>query len=31
MNACFSRLGEMVNSYGGWENYVKETAGDSIS
>ncbi|MGA4661471.1 hypothetical protein ACK6U2_13600 [Citrobacter braakii] len=31
MNACFSRLGEMVNSYGGWENYTKETAGDSIS
>ncbi|POP44956.1 hypothetical protein CHU32_13835 [Superficieibacter electus] len=22
MNACFSRLGEMVNSYGGWESYV---------
>lgn len=21
MNACFSRLGEMVNSYGGWEGY----------
>lgn len=22
MNACFSRLGEMVNSYGGWNGYV---------
>ncbi|EAU6190972.1 hypothetical protein [Salmonella enterica] len=31
MNACFSRLGEMVNSYGGWEKYTKETAGDLIS
>ncbi|EMD6813328.1 hypothetical protein ACEWB5_18165 [Citrobacter koseri] len=30
MNACFSRLGEMVNSYGGWENYAKEAAGESI-
>lgn len=28
MNACFSRLGEMVNSYGGWESYIRETAGD---
>ncbi|WP_425278428.1 hypothetical protein [Enterobacter hormaechei] len=23
LNACFSRLGEMVNSYGGWEQSVK--------
>lgn len=30
MNACFSRLGEMVNSYGRWENYMKEVAGESI-
>ncbi len=22
MNACFSRLGEMVNSYGGWDGYI---------
>ncbi|EPS5421667.1 TPA: hypothetical protein R4126_000141 [Klebsiella michiganensis] len=22
MNACLSRLGEMVNSYGGWEGYI---------
>lgn len=21
LNACFSRLGDMVNSYGGWEGY----------
>ncbi|EOC0699981.1 hypothetical protein ACIU3Q_003036 [Salmonella enterica subsp. enterica serovar Kokomlemle] len=28
MNACFSRLGEMVNSYGGWEDYIRETTGD---
>lgn len=27
MNACFSRLGEMVNSYGGWEGFIKETQG----
>ncbi|EPF0313357.1 hypothetical protein ACSN7O_000640 [Enterobacter chuandaensis] len=25
MNACFSRLGEMVNSYGGWEGYITAT------
>lgn len=24
MNACFSRLGEMVNSCGGWENCVEK-------
>ncbi|MFB4893299.1 hypothetical protein ACE3K1_00875 [Enterobacter hormaechei subsp. hoffmannii] len=23
MNACLSRLGEMVNSYGGWENFAR--------
>ena len=28
MNACLSRLGEIVNSYGGWENY--KTAVDAI-
>lgn len=28
MNACFSRLGEMVNSYGGWECYVRKTEGE---
>lgn len=22
MNACLSRLGEMVNSYGGWKGYI---------
>lgn len=22
MNACLSRLGKMVNSYGGWEGYI---------
>ena len=22
MNACLSRLGEMVNTYGGWEGYI---------
>ncbi len=26
-NACFSRLGEMVNSYGGWENCVRASDG----
>ena len=24
MNACFSRLGEIVNSYGGWEDYIRK-------
>lgn len=24
MNACFSRLGEIVNSYGGWEGYIRK-------
>lgn len=24
LNACFSRLGEMVNSYGGWDNVVAD-------
>ncbi|MCW9549656.1 hypothetical protein [Klebsiella oxytoca] len=28
MNACLSRLGEMVNSYGGWENYIIESEED---
>ncbi|MFG0644823.1 hypothetical protein [Leclercia adecarboxylata] len=27
MNACFSRLGEMVNSCGGWENCVRASDG----
>ncbi|AYH34512.1 hypothetical protein C5E19_16000 [Pectobacterium parmentieri] len=27
MNACFSRLGEMVNSYGGWESACAEING----
>ncbi|HFS8949030.1 TPA: hypothetical protein ACH1ZY_004827 [Enterobacter roggenkampii] len=25
LNACFSRLGDMVNSYGGWEGYITAT------
>lgn len=29
MNACFSRLGEMVSSYGGWEGY-KTAAGEEL-
>lgn len=24
LNACFSRLGEMVNSFGGWDNVVAD-------
>lgn len=27
MNACFSRLGEMVNSYGGWESFARVSDG----
>lgn len=27
INACFSRLGEMVNSYGGWENFSRASDG----
>lgn len=29
MNACFSRLGEMVNSYGGWDEYLKTQEGSN--
>lgn len=28
LNACFSRLGEMVSSYGGWEEYTKKVEGE---
>lgn len=29
LDACFWRLGEMVNQYGGWDTYVQLTEGQS--
>jgi hypothetical protein len=31
LNSCFSRLGEMVSSYGGWDEYVRKVEGNETA